>query len=183
MMYQRFLVVLGIVLVSYVPAAAQQPAKQIAMVVEPSAPAIRAPRQTLPATPPVFSFSLLQEPTGPSFRLAFPTAKAYEPDRSLRSAFQIADTRTMFVTESRLPIAQFWGGRLKLEGFMSTLRMGNIVPGPSASREALRANAPYGATRSVDLYGVSLRIPFGRDEDSRGSTHLWRRLSRIVGGR
>jgi hypothetical protein len=179
MMHKGFILLLGVVLSSYVPAAAQRPSHQIAVVYEPPAPTITIPLRTLPARLPAFSFFLFQGPTRSSAHFTLPIAEAYGRDHSLESTFPIEVTKTMFVTESRLSVAQIWGGRLQLNCFVSTLHMGHIVLGPSVSGEGFR---PPG-TRSVDLYGISLRFPFGPGADSGRSIHLWRGLSRIVDGR
>jgi hypothetical protein len=180
MMHKRFIVLLGVVLSSYVPAAAQRPTQQIAIAHEPPAPAITIPTiplRTLPVRLPVFSFFLFQRPTLSSARFTLPVVQAYGRDSSLEDAFPIESMNTMFFTESRVSVGQIWGGRLQLNCFVSTLRMGNIVLGPSVSRAGL---LPPG-TRSLDQYGISLRFPFGAGADSEPPAHLWRTLSRIVG--
>lgn len=179
MMHKRFIVLLGVVLSSYVPAAAQRPSHQIAVLHEPPAPTITIPLRTLPARLPAFSFFLFQGPAGSSAQFTPPIAEAYGRDHTLESTFPIENMKTMFVTESRLSVVQIWGGRLQLNCFVSTLHMGNIVLGPSVSVEGFRLPG----TRSVDLYGISLRFPFGSGADSGRSVHLWRGLSRIVDGR
>jgi len=179
MIHKRFILLLGVVLGSYVPAAAQRPSQQIAMVYEPPAPKITIPLRTLPARLPAFSFFLFQGPTRSSAHFTLPIAEAYGRDHSLESTFPIEVMKTMFVTESRLSVAQIWGGRLQLNFLVSSVNIGNIVLGPSVSAEGFRPPR----TRSVDLYGISLRFPFGPGADSGRSIHLWRALSRIVDGR
>lgn len=172
MILKRFILLLGVVLSSYVPAAAQRPSHQIAVVYEVPAPTITIPLRTLPAR-------LFQGPTRSSAHFTLPIAEAYGRDHRLESTFPIENMKTMFVTESRVSVAQIWGGRLQLNCFASTLHMGNIVLGPSVSVEGFRLPG----TRSVDLYGISLRFPFGAGADSGRSVHIWRDLSRIVDGR
>ncbi len=179
MILKRFILLLGVVLSSYVPAAAQRPSHQIAVVYEAPAPTITIPLRTLPARLPASSFFLFQDPTGSSGHFTLPIAEAYGRDHSLESTFPIENMKTMFVTESRVSVAQIWGGRLQLNCFASTLHMGNIVLGPSVSVEGFRLPG----TRSVDLYGISLRFPFGPGAVSGRSVHIWRGLSRIVDGR
>jgi hypothetical protein len=176
MIYNRFIVLLGVILSSYVQTAAQRPLQQIAVVHESPAPTITIPLRTLPAQLPVFSFFLFQGPPRSSAHFTLPIAEAYGRHHSLESTFPIEVMKTIFVTESRLSVAQIWGGRLQLNCFVSSPNMGNIVLGPSVSAEGFR---PPG-TRSVDLYGISLRFPFGSGADSGRSIHLWRGLSRIL---
>lgn len=179
MMHKRFIVLLGVVLSGYIPAAAQRPTQQIAIVHEPPAPAITIPTiplRTLPVRLPVFSFFLFQRPTLSSARFTLPIVEPYGRDYSLEDAFPIENMKTMFVTESRVSVGQIWGGRLQLNCFVSTLHMENIVLGPSVSHEGLH---PPG-TRSLDQFGISLRFPFGAGADSERPAHLWKTLSRIV---
>jgi len=175
-MHKRFVILLGVVLSSYVPAAAQRPTQQIAIAHEPPAPTITIPLRTLPVRLPVFSFFVFQGPPLSRAQLTLPIAETYRGEYSLESAFPIESMKSMFVTESRLSVGQMWGGRLQLSCFVSTLRMGNIVLGPSVSREGFHTPG----TRSVDQYGISLRFAFGAGADSGRSIHLWRSLSRIV---
>src|ERR1700683_4096913 len=118
MIHKRFILLLGVVLSSYVPAAAQRPAHQFAVVYEPPAPTITIPLRTLPARLPAFSFFLFQCPTRSSAHFTLPIAEAYGRDHSLESTLPIVVMKTMFVTDARLSVAQIWGGRLQLNCFV-----------------------------------------------------------------
>jgi hypothetical protein len=90
----------------------------------------------------------------------------------------------LILTQSLLPLMQLWGGRLRLDGFTSTLHMQNMQLGPSPSGGLLdfrssRQNYP-GGPRSVDLYGFSLSFHFGQDAQVGHPIRAWRCLSRIV---
>jgi hypothetical protein len=168
MPYKRFVALLGLVLGSYVAAAAQKPSQQVAAVHE--------------APVPASAFSLFQNPTESSARLNFTVGEARERDHSLESILPIEHLKTVFVTESRLSFAQIWGGRLQLGCFASTLHTRNIMFGPSAVSEP-RAPSRFDATRPVSSYGLSLRFSFGPGADSGHVTQLWRNLSQIVSSR
>ena len=101
--------------------------------------------------------------------------RAQNPD-SL-SPFQ--ETKTLFATESRVPVAQIWGARLQVNFFVATLYTRNIMLGPLASNEAFRRTRQL---RSVDLFGIGVSVPLGRGARGEGSRSLWRTVSRIVHG-
>src|SRR5258708_20215400 len=59
-------------------------------------------------------------------------AGAYERDQGLNGLESLSpmhEVKTLILTQSLLPLAQLWGGRLRLDGFASTL---HIQLGPSA---------------------------------------------------
>jgi hypothetical protein len=78
---------------------------------------------------------------------------------------------TLFVSQSVLPLVQFWSGRLQLGASKSTLRMQNFI-----------VNLGHlGSSRSVDHYGVSLAFQFGRGAQTGGTTQVWRRMTQLIG--
>jgi len=114
----------------------------------------------------------------------YPFEWVYERDQVLENLSMIRQVKTPFLTESSLPLIRLWGGRLRLNGFTSTLHMQNVQLGPSASegsRDFRPARQSYpGGPRSVDLYGLSLTFHFGRDAQIGRPTQIWRRLARIA---
>jgi hypothetical protein len=76
---------------------------------------------------------------------------------------------------------QLWGGRLRLDGFTSTLHMQSVQFGPSAAGGLRLPQQNYaGGPRSMDLYGVSLSFHFWQDARVGHPTQALRSLSRIV---
>lgn len=182
MMFRRFIALLGLVLGSYMAAAAQRPWQQIATVPELPVPTLTAPLRTPPAPLPASAFLQLQNPTGFTVHFTFPIAKDRDRDHSLASILPIEHMKTVFVTESHLSFAQIWGGRLQLGCFVSTLHTGNIVLGASTpSREALRSPGHFDTTPPVSMYGIRLSFVFGSRTDSGRRANLWRSLSQVVG--
>src|SRR6202030_964465 len=133
------------------------------------------------------SFLLPENPGKPAAHFSYLFAGAYERDQGLESLASLSpmrEVKTLFLTQSLLPLVQLWGGRLRLDGFTSTLHMQNMQLGPSAGGgmqdfRSPRQNYP-GGPRSVDLYGFSLSFHFGRDAQVGHPTQAWRCLSRIV---
>jgi hypothetical protein len=112
-------------------------------------------------------------------------AGAYERYQSAKSISQMREVRTLFLTQSRLPLVQLWGGRLRLDGFKSAVNMQNVQLGPSAGGGLLdyrpeRQGYP-GGPRSFGLCGVNLSFHFGRDSRTRPPTQVVRRMTRFVG--
>jgi hypothetical protein len=136
-----------------------------------------------PTTLPAASF-LMSENSGKSgahFSSVF--AGTYEREEGLddlQNLSQIRETKSVFLTQSSLPLVQIWGGRLELDGFTSTLQMQDVQFGPSAAGRLQDFRPPRqgypGIPRSVSLYGVSLSFRFGRDAHI---GPIWRRLARI----
>ncbi len=187
MIYKRFIVLLGIFLGSHVPVVAQTLAPQIVQAEERVAPAMTMLR-TVSTPLPAASFLLSQDYGESPARFSLRFGGAYERDQDsegLESLLPIREVKTLFVTQTSLTLVQLWGGRLRLDGFTSTLQMQNLQLGPSAAGGLQDFRPPRqsypGGPRSIDLYGVSLRFHFGRDQRAGHPIQAWRCLSRIVG--
>jgi hypothetical protein len=102
----------------------------------------------------------------------------HEP--TLRGIFLLHATRTPFMTEARVPIAQTTGARFQLSFVFTSMNNRNLMLGPGAPPDAGRF---LGQPRSTDLYGVSVSIPLGRDAAASGSKGLAQVLSGILRGR
>jgi hypothetical protein len=187
-MRKRFILLLGLFLVSRAPAAAQTPGPQIVSAQDRTAPLVTV-LPTAPA-PLLAVYVLLPENPGKSaahFGYAF--AGTYERDQGLQglqglmSLSPVREVKTLFLTQSLLPLVQFWGGRLRLDGFTSRLHMQNMQLGPSAAGGLQDFRPPRqsypGGPRSVDLYGISLSFHFGRDAQIGRPAQIWQRLARI----
>jgi hypothetical protein len=183
-MRKRF-ILLGVVLGIYVPMSAQTPAPRtipaqdrtvMSMTVVPTAPA------------PLFaaSFLLPENPEKSAASFSYLFARAYERDQGLEGLKRLSpmrEVKTLFLTQSMLPLLQVWGGRLRLDGFTSTLHMHNVQLGPSAAGGLLdsrpqRQSYP-GGPRSIGFYGVSLSFHFGRDAQIARPAQIWQSLARI----
>ena len=183
-MCKRFILLLGVVLGSYLSMSAQTPAPQtiptqertvMSMIVIPMAPApLFAPSFVLPENHGKSAAAF-------SYLFAWP----YERDQGLeglKSLSPMREVKTLFLTQSTLPLLQLWGGRLRLDGFTSKLHMRNVQLGPSAAGGLLdfRPQRGYpGGPPSIGLCGVSLSFHFGRDAQLERPAQIWQRLARI----
>jgi len=209
-MYKQLILLLGLLLGSHLPAAAQTPAPQIVLAQDRIAPMITMVR-TAPATLLAASLPLPVDPgtsvlravSAPLLAVSFPLpvnpgisaahfsyqfAEPYESNQGLEgleSQSQMSEVKTLFLTRSSLPLVQLWGGRLRLEGFTSTLNVQNVLLGPSGGG-GLQDFRPWrpsglGVPGSLDFSGVSLTFHFGRNAQIGRPTQIWRRVARIVG--
>ena len=160
MKYKRFIVLLGIFLGSHAPAVAQTPAPQIVLTQERVAPTTIMLR-TISIPLPTASFLLSQDPGKYPAHFSRLFAGAYERDNSLERLPKMEEVKTLFFTQSSLPLVQLWSGRLQVDAFQNTLHIQN--------------------PRSVHLSGLSVSFHFGRDARTERPTQTWRCLSRIVG--
>jgi hypothetical protein len=131
------------------------------------------------------TLALIQDHGTSPTRFGLSFGAAYEPEQSLKSLSQMREVKTLFLTQSSLPLAQLWGGHLRFDGFASTLHMQNVLLGPSAAgglQDFRPARQSYpGGPRSFDLYGISMSFYFGRDSRTRRPIPVWGRMARIVG--
>ena len=185
-MHKRFILLLGVFLGSRVLTAAQTSVPELV----PAQELVASIMTGAPAPLLAVSFLLPDKPgkSNAHFSYLFAGVYEYERDQSLEgfaSLSPMREVKTLFLTQSLLPLVQIWGGRLRLDGFTSTLHMQNVELGPSAAgglqdSRLLRQGYP-GGPRSVDLYGVSLSFHFGRDAQIGRPAQIWRCLARIVG--
>ena len=196
MMYKPFILLLGIFLGSHRPAVAQTPPPRIALARQQVAPVLSVlptsilSTSTLPTVSssirfPLLSFRLFQDSGKFNVNFSHQIAGAYQGDYSLEHLSPMNEVRTGILTQSSLPLVQFWGGRLELDAFQSTLHLesGQLgLVGTGGMRNSLLSGQSYpGGPRSLHLSGLSLNIRFGREAQSEHPAQLWRRLSGIVG--
>jgi hypothetical protein len=98
-------------------------------------------------------------------------------DRNFARSSSFHVTRTPFMTESRLPIAQTSGSRVQLNFFATSTNNQRVLQGPLMVPQSTQALAQ---PRGSDQYGVGISIPLGRDGGSLGSKDLWRGVSRVL---
>jgi hypothetical protein len=179
----RFVLLLAVFMSGRLPTAAQTPAQQI-IPARGRVASNMTTVQTVPASSLAASF-LLSEGRGESAaHFSYPFARAYEPDQNLGNLLPMREVKTLFLTQSSLPLMQFWGGRLRLDGFTSRLHMQNVQFGPCLLQDCRPRRQGY--TRelpSVTLYGLRLSFHFGRDAQIERPTQIWRSFDWIVSAR
>jgi hypothetical protein len=184
MMYKRLILLLGVLLSSHVPAAAQTPGQQIVRAQEQVAATLMIDRVSAPLF--ASSLTLSENPEKSAGHFSYQFAGVYEPDPSLMSLAPMRQVDTLFLTQLSVPLVQLWAGRLRFDAFASTINMRNMQLGPSAAgglQDFLPARQNYpGGPHSVDLYGVSLTFHFGRDAQIGRPTQIWQSIARIIGG-
>lgn len=190
MMYKPFILLVGIFLGSQHSVVAQTPPPRIVLAQEHFAPVISIlPTSILPTVStsfhfPLFSFRLLQDPEKTNAHFSNQIAGAYQSDFSLEHVSPINEARTLLLTQSSLPLVQFWGGRLELAAFQSTLHLQNgqlALVGTGGMRDSRLSGQSYpGGPRSLHLSGLSLNIRFGRDARTGDPARLWQRLTRTI---
>ena len=180
-MHKRFILLLGVFLGSHVLTAAQAPAPELVPAQERVAPIVT----TAPAPLLTVSSLLPENPANSVAHFNYLFVPDYEPGQGLESLSPLREVKTLFLTQSLLPLVQLWGGRLRLDGFTSTLHTQNVQLGPSAAGGLLDFRPPRqaypGGPRSVGLYGVNLSFHFGRDAQIGRPTQIWRYFARIAG--
>ena len=80
---------------------------------------------TVLAPLPTASFLLPQNPGKSPAHFTWQFAGSYERDHSLEPPPRTEKVRTLFFTQSSLPITQLWSGRLHLDAFQNTLTIQN----------------------------------------------------------
>lgn len=120
------------------------------------------------ATVSVTSTSPMYHPENSADKFAFRTATYYAPH--FGALLPVQDTKTSFVTELRVPLAQLYGSRVHLGFFILTFQNGNMTFGPLATLQALHSPS---LPRSVNLYGVGLSIPLAKETRPEISKNLW----------
>jgi hypothetical protein len=185
-MPKRFLLVLGVFLGSYLSTAAQTPAAQIVPAQERISPIMTLVRAAPPSAHVPY-FPPTESPAKSVAHFSYLLMGAYERDRSLASLSPIREVRTLFLTQSSLPLLRLWGGRLQVDGFMSRLHMQNVQLGPSGAGGLLDFRPPRQGymvgPRSVGLSGVNLSFHFGGEAQIERPTQIWRCLAGIAEGR
>jgi hypothetical protein len=107
------------------------------------------------------------------------------PSRNFATLFPYQETKTSFVTEVRMPVAEFRlpvaqlaASNLRVGFFMQTFHNNNVTFGPLAAAQALHS---FSQPRSVSLYGVGVSIPLGKQSSPDVSQSLpWAALQRFI---
>jgi hypothetical protein len=176
---KQLVLLLGLTLSSHTGAGAQSTEHRDTFIQSPSSQMIVSPPRQ---APPLGSSVLLIQQLG-DFHVGygFRVTESYEHQNPM-SLFPFQQTKTSFVTESRLLVTQLWGARLQVNLFVVTFHSGNFMLGPSVSNEAFHRPRQVGEPPSFGLYGIGISVPLGRNARREGSTGLWRSFQRIVHG-
>ncbi len=184
MAYKRFIVLLGIFLGSHAPAVAQTAAPQLVPAQERIVPTMTMLRTVSTASPATF-YSRSQDPGNSAAHFRRVLVGAYEIDPSLECLAPMEQIKTLYFTQSSLPLVQLWGGRLQLEAFQSTFRIQNVQLGPLSYGGTQDFRRPLqglpGGPGSIRVSGLSMSFHFGGDTRVGRPIQPWQRLSRIVG--
>lgn len=187
---KQFILLVGMFLCTSVLTAAQTAAPYAPHIVpgqERIAP-ITAMVPTAPRQPLAESLLRPENPEKFDAHFRYLSEAAYNHDQDhglkrLESLSQWSEVQTLFSTRSSLPLVHFWGGRLRVDGFTSTLDMQNVQLGPSAAGGLLdfrpRRQNYLNEPRSISLYGLSLSFHFGRNAQIGRPVQIWRCLARI----
>jgi hypothetical protein len=172
MMYKRLMALLGIALSNLAPAAGQTPTPRIVLAEEHVAPTITMLRTVSNPVPPS-SFLLYQDPGKPPVHFS-------DPGTDLLPS--VKKVKTLFYTQSSLPLVQLWSGRLELDAFQNTVHLQNVLLGPLAygSMQGFRSSrlSYPGSPPAAHFSGLSLTFHFGRNARARGPIEAWWRLLR-----
>jgi hypothetical protein len=177
--FERLVLVVGLILGSHARAGAQSIEHQDAFVQSPpSQMIVSSPRQ---APPFGSSMLLIQHQWDFQRGYDFRVAANYQFQNPI-GLLPFEQTKTSFVTESRLLVAQLWGARLQVNLFAVTLHAGNVMLGPLVTNEALHRPRQFGEPPSFGLYGIGVSVPLGPGARREGATGLGHSLQRIVHG-
>jgi hypothetical protein len=127
-MHKRFILLLGVFLGSRVLTAAQLPAPELVPPQELVASIVSA----APAPLLAVSFLLPENPGKPAAHFSYLFAGAYERDQGLEGLARLSpmrEVKTLFLTQSLLPLVQIWGGRFRLMALLArfTCRTWSLV--------------------------------------------------------
>ena len=182
--YKRFIVLVGIFLGSHAPAAAQTHLPQIVLAQKHVAPIMTVFRM---ASAPLLttSYVLYPDPGKSPARFSQLFAGANEHALSMDRLSPVEEVKTLFSTQSSLPLVQLWSGRLQLDAFQNSLHIQMLQLGPLGYGGMLDFRHPRlsypGWPRSVHFSGLSLSFHFGQGARTGDPVQAWRRLPRIVG--
>jgi hypothetical protein len=183
MMYKHFILPFTVFIGSYMPTTAAQTAPPPIVPTQQRAAAVTTTSRTVPAPVPTSSFRPSQDAGRyfEHFSYTFPRPK--ELNQNLESLSPIHEVKTLFLTQSTLPLLQFGGGHLWLDGFTSTLNMQNVQLGPSAAGGLLdfRPQQAYMVgPRSIQLYGVNLSFHFRRNAQVGRPGPIWQSVGGLL---
>jgi hypothetical protein len=183
-MQKQFIALLGMILWSHMALAGQMSVPQLVPAQEQGASIVTMHRAVATHWRAA-RFLLYQDPgvIPVHFSLAF--GGAYEGGLILQHLLPMDETKTLTLTQSLMPLVRFWGGRLQLDAFQSTLHSQNMQFGASGDGglrgfRGLRQGYSGGAF-SAHFSGLSLSFHFGKEARARPAIQLWRHMTHFVG--
>ncbi len=175
---KQIVLLLGLALSSHPMAGAQSTEHRVAFLQSPPLQMAVSSRQARP-----FGSSVLLIQHQGNFHEGYDFRVATNYEHQNPNSFSLfQESKTPFVTESRLRVAQIWGARLQVNLFVDTFHSGNFMLGPLVSSEASHRPRQVGEPPSFALYGIGVSVPLGRNARWESSTGLWRSLQRIMHG-
>lgn len=183
MLQKRFIALLGMILWSHLALAGQMSLPQLVPAQEQSAPIVTMHRPVATHLRAAH-FLLYQDARISPVHFGLEFAGAYEANPILQHISPMDEIKTLTLTQSLMPLVRFWGGRLQLDAFQSTLHIQNMQFGASGDGglggfRGLRQGYP-GGTFSAHFSGLSLSFHFGREARTSPAIHLWGHMTRIV---
>jgi hypothetical protein len=180
-MYKRLMTLLGIALGSLAPAAGQTPAPRVVLAPEHVAPILTMLRTVSNPAPPS-SFLLYQDPGKPPVHFSYLFAGAAELDPATALLPSVTKVKTLFYTQSSLPLVQLWSGHLELDAFQNAVHMQNVLLGALAygGIEGFRSSrlGYPGGPSSVHYSGLSMTFHFSRNARIGRPIQTWWHLLR-----
>ena len=178
-MRTHFILIAGLFLGTFFPAAAQTPRTRIVLATATSGAA------AMFSFRPVHAPSSAALPEKPLPHTAVPLTGTYKLEPSLASRIPIDEFRTPLVSESSVPIVHLWRG-LGFDFFESTSYSHSLQRGSPESGVAFHDPRPItkdqaALANSFGGDGVSLRYTFGRGEPATTPAQIWHCVSLIVG--
>ena len=161
-MQRQFILVLGALLGSCLPASGQALSASLDLTTQkrfvpgPGMTLLAASSRYLPLTTVMPARSLDESPV--RLPVVFAVVHYKNPSLQRLSRVRVELIQTPFIRQGRVPIAQMWSGRLRLDGFANVVSMKNVLNGPS--------NSSHSGTmqpRAAGVYGISLSFRLGRD--------------------
>jgi hypothetical protein len=160
-MRKQLILVLGALLGGCLPAGGQTLSAPLDLTQQRFAPGpgmtlLAVASSDLPLTTAMPACPVAESPVRLPVVLAVVHYRNPRPNRPSRVPVELM--QTPFARQARVPLAQLWGGRLRLDGFASVTSMKNVLDGPSGL-----GHPGMMQPRAVGVYGISLSFRLGHD--------------------
>ena len=158
-MQKKLILVLGALLGSSLPASGQTLSARLDLAQKRSEPRftqLTASSIDLPLITALLARPPAESPVRRPIALALVDYQKPKPKHPSRVRVELV--QTPFIRQGRVPLAQLWGGRLRLDGFAGEMVMKNVLDGPLRS-----GHSGTMQSRAAAAYGMSLSFRLGRD--------------------